>query len=274
MLSTPTLQQVYGEGAVPARERGLASAGRPCPGTRDGVASVAPERVECRLAYMWSLTERFWHWVQQDGNANIILIAVTAWYVILTRRIVKATARQAVSMMQPELSICGFQDRDKPDGKFVLVENTGDHPVVILDLEKTCFVHGRKSLTHSDSCWMDAVIPPKKDRVFDYAFDQELQKRRIPEFLCAYSFDIVVGDLSRQVVSTYEYYPGTGQFICKLGMPWKVKFRHFRWQCKWRYHRAKPLIGKFQRWAMWENSEGNRLPGAVEDANPSPRQED
>jgi hypothetical protein len=176
-------------------------------------------------------------------------------------------------MMQPELSIYGFHDRDKPDGKFVLVENTGDHPAVILDVEKTCHISGLKRLKYSDWCWMDAVIPSKKNLVFEYGFDKELTERAIAEFMCAYSFTIVVGDLSRQVISAYEYYPGTGQFVCKLGMPWAVKIRHFRWHCKWRYHRAKPLIGKFKRWAAWENSVANTLPGATEDADTSARQE-
>jgi hypothetical protein len=105
-------------------------------------------------------------------------------------------------------------------------------------------------------------------------FEKELQQRRISEFMCAYSFTIVVGDLSRQVVSTYEYYPGTGQFVSKPGMSWRVKFRHLQWQCKWRYYRAKALIGKFKRWSERENSEANRVPRVAEDADTSPRQED
>jgi hypothetical protein len=29
---------------------------------------------------------------------------------------------------------------------------------------------------------------------------------------------------SPQVISHYEYHPGTGRFRCKLGMRWKVRF--------------------------------------------------
>jgi hypothetical protein len=131
--------------------------------------------------------------------------------------------------MQPDLAICGFHDRDKPEGKFVLVENTGGHPVVILDIEKTCYLNGQKLLSQADWHWIDAVIPPKEHRVFEYGFEKGLQQQRISEMMCAYSFGVVVGDRSRQVINTYEYYPGTGQFVCRLGMPLKVKFRHFRW---------------------------------------------
>jgi hypothetical protein len=223
---------------------------------------------------MWSLADRLWHWLQQGGNANIVLIGVTAWYVVLTRRIVRATARQATGLMQPELAICGFQDRDKPDGKFLLVENTGDHPVVILDIEKTCYLHGKMFLTHSDWCWLNAVLPPKQHRVFDYGFDKELEQRRVQVSMCAYGFRLVAGDLSRQVINRYEYYPVVGHLTCNLGMPWSVKFRHAKWQLRWWYNRAKHLVRSYKRWAMWENSEVNRLQGtAVEDASPSARQE-
>jgi hypothetical protein len=44
------------------------------------------------------ILSRFWYWVQQGGNSNIVLAGVTLVYVIFTWRIMRATSRQAAGI--------------------------------------------------------------------------------------------------------------------------------------------------------------------------------
>ena len=196
------------------------------------------------MSFLGSQLWRFWYWVQQGGNSNIILVGVTLWYVVVTRRIMKATARQAAAMLEPALTICGLLKRDEPAAKCFLVENVGAQPIVILDIQEDCYLQGHKFLTKANWLWMDVVISANAHKEFSYGFDKELAARHIQEFDCAYQISVVVSDLSRQVVACYRYHPGTGDVTCTLGMPVTVRLRHFQWRWKWRYNRLRGWLKK------------------------------
>lgn len=196
------------------------------------------------MHFLWLQLSRFWYWVQQGGNSNIVLIGVTAWYVLLTRRIMKATARQAAAMLQPVLTINGFIKSDEPNAKYIYVENAGSQPVVLIDLQISCYPHGRKPMTKSGVIFADYVLSATKQIELPYGFAKELNAIHVSEDMCGYQISIVVADLSRQVVAHYQYYPVMGHLTCTLGMPSSTQWRVLVRQWKWKYYGLRSFFKK------------------------------
>lgn len=177
------------------------------------------------------LLSRFVYWLQQGGNVNLVLLAVTTVYVGLTWRILKATARQAAAVLLPVLSVRGFHKPQEPNGKFLIIENQGNQPVVFLDVSVSVFRGGRCCLFRPEVIWADAVLPTKQSRELDYGYKTELAELNIHDWDCAYVISILVADLSRQAVAHYEFAPVVGYLSCKLGKPAHLRWSHFvrRW---------------------------------------------
>jgi hypothetical protein len=193
------------------------------------------------------LLSRFVSWLQQGGNVNLVLLAVTTVYVILTWRILKATARQAAAVLQPVLSVFKWTKPEDPDGTYLTIENQGNQPVVFLDVSVSVFRGGRRCLFQQEVLWADEVLPTKQRRDLDYGYRTKLAELNIQGWDCAYVISILAADLSRQVIAHYEFAPVVGYLSCKLGMPVRLRWSLFVRRWRWRYNRARHLVSRIQR---------------------------
>ena len=165
------------------------------------------ERQEDRVQGL-KMLERVWLWIQQGGNSSIVLIGVTTVYVFLTWRIMRATARQAATMLQPVLSFEQFTEIEQgiANHNNVRIENQGNQPVVFLNVERSCYPHGHKAIVKRG--WFeDYVLSARASINLSFDFRTELTDIHVDESYCGYSIVIVVSDLSRQVVAEYEFMP-------------------------------------------------------------------
>jgi hypothetical protein len=84
-------------------------------------------------------------WLAQGQNAvtgqliaAVLVLFVTAWYTVLTHRIMKATAKQASAALQPELSLCRFARSPGETFHTILIQNSSGRSVVFLDVVISC----------------------------------------------------------------------------------------------------------------------------------------
>ena len=140
----------------------------------------------------------------------------------------------------------------------LIIENQGNQPIVLLDVDLSLYRVGQRCLFKQDILLPNSVVARNQKLELDYNFKSELAERNIQPWDCAYLISILVADVSRTVVALYEFAPVVGQVTCQLGMPMRFRWFHFRRGLRWRYYRAKPLIDRIQRLREWENSEANR----------------
>ncbi len=197
-----------------------------------------------RMDYLFTQAGRFWWWVQQGGNSSLVLVAITAWYVYLTHRIMKATARQATALLQPALSIVRLVKPDEEGKRCLLIQNLGSQPVVFLDVVVGCFPYGKPGIVRRLRGWDDIVLPAGKDAELDYDFSKDMGSIHVSPDACGYQALIVVSDLSRQVGGQYEYLPVLGRLSFTLGVPLRVRLRYMARPWGWRYHRLKSRFAK------------------------------
>jgi hypothetical protein len=75
--------------------------------------------------------DRFWWWVQQGGNSNIILVAITAWYSWLTFRILRWNTAHVREQLRPNLVLTVTRSpKDVTEGHFH-IENVGERDAKI-----------------------------------------------------------------------------------------------------------------------------------------------
>jgi hypothetical protein len=191
------------------------------------------------MCFLWLQLGRFWHWVQEGGNSNIILVGITLIYVWLTGRIMKATTRQASGSLQPVLSLCRFAKSGDESFHTILIENKSDRPVVFLDVVISCHPMGHKAIVHNLRGWDDQILSTGDNARLKLDFSKELAALRIDISMCGFGADIVVSDLSRQVAIQYDFAWAVGRFACKVGMPFRVRWRYRLRPWGWRYHRVK-----------------------------------
>jgi hypothetical protein len=184
-----------------------------------------------------------WNWLtrQDASRATVILMFFTAWYVLLTRGMVKAMRLQTRAMVQPVLEI-EFQiqpDSDNEKGYFT-IRNQGTQPFLLLDVRLVCRIHEMR-FPIDYQIWDKNVIAPQG--VFRPKFDiSSLRKQNFtawsPDFI-SYNVRVVASDVNRQAVLTYAIYPDNGISSCVAGMPWGVRLRYFFQPFKSRYYRVK-----------------------------------
>jgi hypothetical protein len=189
------------------------------------------------MYFIWEQLGHVASWLQQGGNSNIILIGITAWYAILTHWIMKATHKQATAVLQPQLSIHPMVRQGEQTFHTLIVKNSGDRPIVFLDVRNSCHPDKRDSIVHNLH-WDDQILPPGEDYKLKINFQKELEVIGVHESSCGFRTTIVVCDLSRQVAIEYEYLWVLGRFSCKSGMPWRVRFKYWIRPWGWRYHRV------------------------------------
>ncbi len=194
------------------------------------------------MAYEWG---RFTWWLAQGQNAvamqvaaAVLVAVITGWYALLTHWIMKATHKQATAVLQPQLSIHPMVRQEGETFHTLLVQNSGDRPIVFLDVRNSCHPEGHKSIVHNP-WWEDQILPPGENYKLEIDFSKELEKIGVPEGSCGFGTTLVVCDLGRQVVIQYEYLWVLGRFSCKTGMPWRIRFKYWMRPWRWRYHRVK-----------------------------------
>jgi len=184
-----------------------------------------------------------WNWLTMQGasRATVILMFFTAWYVLLTRGMVKAMRLQTRAMVQPVLKI-EFRiqpDSDNEKGYFT-ISNQGTQPLLLLDVRLVCRIHEMRFPVHYQ-LWDKNVIAPQGK--FEPMFDITPKRKQnftawSPDFI-SYNVRVVASDVNRQVVLTYAIYPDNGISNCVAGMPWEVRWRYFYQPFRWRYYRVK-----------------------------------
>ena len=204
------------------------------------------------MAYEWG---RFTYWLAQGQNAvavqsiaGVLVVVVTAWYTILTHWIMKATAKQASAALQPELSLCRFARSPGETFHTILIQNPSGRPVVFLDVVISCYLKGRRPIIHKLRAWDDQILSSGDNVKLQLDFSSELTASRVDENACGYYAEMVVSDLSRQVAIKYEYAWVVGNFSCRAGLPWRVRWRYrvrpLKWRYYWAYYRVRRRFEK------------------------------
>lgn len=187
-----------------------------------------------------------WTWIQTGGNSNIVLIGITAWYAILTHRIMRATARQARAILQPSLNICRYGPVAGRTEKRLFIENLGAQAAVFLDVTVGCFPNGRKPIQRKLRGWDEIVLGAGKNVDLTYDFVEELGRIGVDDSLCGYQVSIIAADLSRQIGGRYTYLPVIGQLTYTTGVPFSVRLRYLLRPLNWQYNRIRQRFTKRQ----------------------------
>src|SRR2546428_10196165 len=172
------------------------------------------------MKYILDELRRFWSWVQQGGNSNIILIAVTAWYSWLTFRILRWNTAQVRELLRPNLVLAITRAAENPtEGKFA-IENMGERSVKILDALVTCYVDGKRFSKLRPDDVQGAVLPPKN---LPLTGPFPISPRKDEWVICI--FRVVSSDVGDQVFMTYEYWSNVHKMTVSAHRPLRVVLR-------------------------------------------------
>ncbi len=174
-----------------------------------------------------------WNWIQQGGNSNIVLVAITAIYSFLTHRIMKATSLQAKAALQPSLEICRLKKNDD-DARYVYVKNRSHNPVIILDVTIIARPMEGAAIVRQLTQYDDQVVSQTID--FSYSLPSSMGLNDD-----SYGVEVLltVCDMSRQIVVEYSFYPVTGNIHCYERYRVGVRFRRGIRPLRWRYFQMK-----------------------------------
>jgi hypothetical protein len=198
------------------------------------------------MAYEWG---RLTFWLTQGQNAaavqsiaGVLVVVVTAWYTILTHRIMRATAKQASAALQPELSLSRLVRSPGETFHTILIQNSSGRSVVFLDVVISCHPSGHRPIVYKLRGWDDQILTSGDDAKLRLDFSKELTAIPVDESACGFHAELVVSDLSRQVAIQYGYTWVIGRFACTAGLPWRVRWRYRMRPWGWRYYRLKGLF--------------------------------
>jgi hypothetical protein len=189
-----------------------------------------------------------WAWLLADNatRATVILVLITALYVILTWHMTRAIARQTRAMIQPVALLTFHWKEEKwyPEGYFE-IKNLGSQPFLLLDVKLLCILQGSRFTEHY-TLWDEHIIPPGESLSpqFDFKRPLEQAKPRWNAGWLSYSLEVVASDLSKQIVLTYRNIPVLSVVNVQRGMPISVRWRYFLKPFAWRYHR---IFHRFKR---------------------------
>lgn len=171
------------------------------------------------MKYVVDQMGRFWHWVQQGGNSNIVLVAITAWYSWLTLRMLKWGTAQAREQLRPNLVLTISRSRTDPTEGHFAIENVGERHVNILDAVVTSFVEGaRFSKVHPDDV-QGAILPPKQKLSGSFPIPP-----RFDEWVIC-TFRVASSDIGCRVFRTYEYWSNIHKMLVSEHRPARVAVR-------------------------------------------------
>lgn len=190
-----------------------------------------------------------WAWVVSDAAhssavqalVTVVLGLVTIWYVILTRGMAKAMARQTQAMIQPVASLeIVVPSSDNLKGLFY-IKNLGVQPFMLLDAKLTMHYEGRTFVRHPTN-YDKNIVTPKERFTMRFEFTDDLSEGRpswglIPDSVW-YDLAVVTSDISKDVVLTYRIWTSDRSSSCKSGMPLEVRWRYF----------SKPFKRSYNRW--------------------------
>jgi hypothetical protein len=181
---------------------------------------------------------RFWWWVQQGGNSNIILVAITAWYSWLTFRMLRWSAAQVREQIRPNLQLTTTRSPvDLTEGHYTIV-NAGERNAKVLDALLTCYVDDKRfSRLHLDDV-QGVLIPPKQSISGKFPISP-----RTDEFVIC-TFRVVSSDDGDQVFRTYEYWSSRHKMLVSARRPARIVLR------MWMTPIRMPYL-KIIRWARY-----------------------
>jgi hypothetical protein len=162
------------------------------------------------------------HWIQQGGNSNLILVLITACYVVLTYRMAKTARMQTEGALRPALRVV-IDRGDHPYTGSVKLMSYGSQPAMILFISFEGSAGERRfpygfDVTHGQLLAAGEPITLPFD--FEHLFTEDVKGRADK----GYSLIVCASDLSQTVRATYYHYWPSGSSYCRTGMPWKVKF--------------------------------------------------
>jgi hypothetical protein len=182
---------------------------------------------------------RFFWWIQQGGNSNLVLVGITALYAFLTYLLLRWNTIQARSQFQPQLRLSMFfTDVDQKRGTF-RIGNTGNYTVVVLDVELSCRMNGKVVVRNRAELLQDALISSDDHIGMSFDFCSELESA--PKEMFTYVLVVVGADVARRMPMTYQYLPLFNLTTAKMGQPLYVTVR--RW--------ASPLSIAYHRIVHW-----------------------
>ena len=182
-----------------------------------------------------------WLLADNAARATVILVFITAIYVILTWRMTAAIARQTRAMIQPVACLEFHWAEGKkwcPEGYFE-IKNVGTQPLLLLDINLVCSLRGEQ-FRELYELWDEHIIPPGESLRPQFDFKRQFEQDKLqwdPSFL-GYSLEVVASDLSKQVVLTYLNIPVLSIVNVQTGMPLSVRWRYFRKPFERHYRRV------------------------------------
>jgi len=198
------------------------------------------------MHYMVEIWSKIWGWFLADNaaRATIVLVFITAVYVVLTWHMTRAIARQTRAMIQP-VALVKFHWKDEkfyPEGYFE-VQNLGTQPFLLLDIKLSCHNQGHE-FTEQYTLWDEHILPPGESLcpVFDLKREFERQNVTWNAGWLSYALEVVASDLSKQAILTYRNIPVLSIINVQRGMPLSVRWRYFLKPFKWRYNRLRYLV--------------------------------
>lgn len=181
---------------------------------------------------------RFWSWVQQGGNSNIILVTITAWYSWLTFRILRWSTAQVREQLRPNLVLTITRSPGNfTEGNFA-IENVGERNVSILYALVSCYVEGKRFSKLRPDNVQGAVLPPKLKLSGPFLISPHTDEWVI----C--TFRVVSSDVGNQVFMTYTYWSNERKTIVSARRPLRVVLR------MWMTPIRVPYF-KITRWARY-----------------------
>jgi hypothetical protein len=194
------------------------------------------------MANQW---ERFVWWLGLGQNATalqaiaaVLGTAVTILYAFLTYRIMKATIRQVHAALQPVVAIY----RHTSETNLIptlMISNSGERPVVFLDVVISCVPRGHERLVRRLSAWDEQILAAGDHATLALDFSKHLTQFAIRQDSCALQARLVISDLSRQAVLQYNYAWVNADCSCKLGLPFQVRWHYLTSPFRYYYHRFK-----------------------------------
>jgi len=207
------------------------------------LAAVASCEYKRNMRLFSNLLGKLVAWLANGQNATVVLVFITTWYVLLTRRMAKAAFRQTTAMLQPTLSLGIHYGKGHgdfaPEGHFT-INNLGSQPVVLLDVRLRCLPMGGSPLekTYGD----DYIVSPHDVISREFSFRDELHPMMITTVAYSYQLLVVAADVGRQVVAEYELLPVIGMQMCRLKYPMTVRWKYVVRSLKWRYYEIHSLF--------------------------------
>lgn len=179
------------------------------------------------MARQWA---RLVWWLGQGQNAAamqvvvaIVLLAVTAWYAYITRRMLKESEAQIREQVRPKLRFGLKHIGDLTAGE-LLIENTGDFAAQFLDVTLRCYVGLNGPTLPLYLSQYRGVVIEAGDKL-PIAFDFRPQLFKLPGIELeemTYRYFIVASDRSERIFHTYKYNPIINKMIIGHHRPLRV----------------------------------------------------